>query len=81
MARRSFPLAIPRLAQVSLLGALMFFSIAVFTFAKPEQEERGWRLFPVTLCGLKPGMKKFKNNQKYELKVGEELIHSVMPFR
>ena len=37
------PHVIPRLAQVALLGALMFFSIAVFTFAKPEQEERVWR--------------------------------------
>ena len=25
--------------QVALIGALLFFSVAVFTFAKPEQEE------------------------------------------
>ena len=27
------------MAQVALIGALLFFSVAVFTFAKPEQED------------------------------------------
>lgn len=29
----------PRVGQVALIGALLFFSVAVFTFAKPEQED------------------------------------------
>ena len=32
-----------RLAQVGLLLTLLFLGVAVFTFAKPEQEDRGPR--------------------------------------
>ena len=40
-----FSLQLLRLAQVALLLLLLFLGVAVFTFAKPEEEERLSALF------------------------------------